>query len=297
MLKTTFALLAPSLALLLAPAARAEVTPAAAARADIQRTLGFVPEFVKALPEVTLPGYWAEVKNFEISSSTALSGKTKSLISLAVGAQSGSRPLIAAYNRCSRASGASEAEVSEAIAIAGLVRRFSTFMNGVQLDETRFRADIAQLVANVTKAAQAKQAPPAPIAVVDDQTALADVKQTFGFVPDFMKRAPAGTWGSWVQMRDLELAPTALPGKVKTLISVAVAAQVPCRYCLIADTQFAKLEGATDEEIAEAVTMAGMARNFGALLDGAEVSEATVRRDFDRLAAASKTARMARKSK
>jgi AhpD family alkylhydroperoxidase len=76
---------------------------------------------------------------------------------------------------------------------------------------------------------------------------------------------------------------TALPGKTKTLISLAVASQIPCHYCIIADTEFAKLEGATPRELSEAVTMAGMARSFGALIDGLQVDELTFRREWDRM--------------
>jgi AhpD family alkylhydroperoxidase len=277
----------------LTPGARAETDPAAAARAEIQQAVGFVPEFVKAMPPAVVPGYWAEVKNFENNPKTALSNRDKGLIGLAVTAQSGSRLGIYAYTRCARANGAGDAEAGEAVAIAGAARRFSTFFNGVQLDEGKFRAEVAQVVANL-KASGGK--PAAPINVVDDQSALAEIKQTFGFVPEFYKKmAPNTQMSAWLQMRDLEVSPrTALPGKTKSLISLAVAAQIPCRYCIIADTEFAKLEGATDREIAEAVTMAGLARNFGTLLDGLQVDEAAVRRDYDRLTGAPRVARKAK---
>ena len=60
-------------------------------------------------------------------------------------------------------------------------------------------------------------------------------------------------------------------------------AQVPCRYCVVADTEFARLEGATARRIDEAVSMAGVARSFGALIDGLQVDEATFRREWDRM--------------
>ena len=113
-----------------------------------------------------------------------------------------------------------------------------------------------------------------------------------------MKKVPPEALpGLWIQMRDLELAKTALPGKTKSLISLAVASQVPCRYCVVADTEFAKLEGATAREIGEAVSMAGVARSFGALIDGLQVDEAAFRRDFDRMTPGADKAGMARRSK
>jgi AhpD family alkylhydroperoxidase len=60
--------------------------------------------------------------------------------------------------------------------------------------------------------------------------------------------------GAWEQMRGLQMNPlTALPAKQKELIAIAVAAQTPCERSVYAHTQFAKLHGATDAEIAEAV--------------------------------------------
>jgi AhpD family alkylhydroperoxidase len=85
-------------------------------------------------------------------------------------------------------------------------------------------------------------------------------------------------------MRDLQLSQkTALSGKTKELIGLAVAAQVPCRYCVIAHTEFAKLNGATDLELREAVAMASITRNFSTLLHGLQVDEGQFRRDVDRL--------------
>jgi len=48
--------------------------------------------------------------------------------------------------------------------------------------------------------------------------------------------------------------------KVKSLIGVAVAAQIPCRYCLWLETTVAKANGVTDAELEEAVTMAASVR-------------------------------------
>jgi AhpD family alkylhydroperoxidase len=284
--------------LLSAGAARAQ-TPAQAARADVQKTLGFVPEFVKAIPDALVPGLWQEVKAFQNNPNTALSAKEKELIGLAVAAQTGSKAAIYAFTRCARANGASSAEVGEAVAIAALVRRMSTYFHGVQLDEAAFRADLGRFVDAAKAAAASKQPPPAPkpIAVVDAASATADIKQTFGMMPGFLSRVPPEALpGLWLQMKHLELAPTALPGKTKSLISLAVAAQVPCRFCVVADTEFARLEGASDREIVEAANMAGIARSFGALIDGLQVDEATFRRDWDRMTPGADKA-VARRSK
>ena len=64
--------------------AKAEDAGAAAAYKDIEQTLGSVPSFFKAFPEVGIAGAWAEFKSVQLNPDTALDGKTKELIGLAV---------------------------------------------------------------------------------------------------------------------------------------------------------------------------------------------------------------------
>jgi AhpD family alkylhydroperoxidase len=289
--KVSFAL-AAALALPVAVSTPARAETPAAARADIQRTVGFVPAFVAAIPDPVLPGLWGEIKGFELNPATALPVKVKELIGLAVSAQTSCKGCIYSYAKCAKANGATAAEVGEAVGMAALTRRWSTHFNGLQLDEPKFRAEIARLVAN----AKAGGPPPRPMAVVDAASAQADMKQSLGFLPEFFATVPPeAAAGAWLGEKGLEMNPsTALSGKHKSLISLAVASQVPCRYCVIADTEFAKLEGATDREIREAVTMAGMARQLGTLLEGLEIDEKAFRRDVDRMTAGEAKAKVAR---
>jgi AhpD family alkylhydroperoxidase len=275
--------------------ANAASPEAEAARVDIEKTVGFVPSFVKAIPDNALPGIWSQFKNLQFNGKTALPGKTKELIGLAIAAQMPSKLQIWSYTECAKGSGASKAEIDEAVTMSAMSRHWSTFMNGIQLDETRFRADLAKLKENVTKAAAAGTPAPAPIAVTDAKSALRDVQQSFGFVPEFLTKLPAESLpGAWLGFRNVEMNPqSALPGKTKSLISLAVASQVPCRYCIVADTEFAKMEGASDREITEAVAMASVARQWIALMEGLQIDEKSYRRDMERLATRGKLAKAA----
>jgi AhpD family alkylhydroperoxidase len=266
------------------PPARAE-SDAAQAQADMMKTVGFVPSFAKAFPASALPGIWQEAKAFEINKDTALDGKTKSLIGLAIAAQMPSRLTVWSYSKCARASGASEAQVQEAVMMSAMARHWSTFFNGMQIDETKFRAELGKLRENITKAMASGAKPPAPIAITDAKSVYKDVEQSFGFVPDFVKRFPPEALpGAWLNMRDVEMNPeSAIPSKIKSLIGLAVSSQIPCRYCVIADTEFAKLDGATDREIAEAVAMGGIARQYITLVEGLQVDEKAYKRDWERL--------------
>jgi AhpD family alkylhydroperoxidase len=257
-----------------------------AAKEDIQKTLGFVPDFLKRVPDSMLPGAWEEMKTLQASDATALPCKIKELIGVAVSAQVPCTACGYGHQKIARAGGATDQEVGEAVAMASLTRKWSTFFNGIQLDEGKFRAEIGKVIDGAKKAMASGMQPPPPMKVVDAKTAMQDIEQGFGFVPDFIKKYPqASLAGAWREMRDVEMNPTtALSGKYKTLIGIAVAAQIPCRYCLIADTEFAKLEGATEQEISEAVAMGAYVRHWATLLEGLNVDESTYKRDFDRIA-------------
>jgi AhpD family alkylhydroperoxidase len=269
----------------------AETPAAARARADVQSTLGFVPDFIQRIPEPLLPGAWEELKTLQLNPKTALDGRTKELIGLAVSAQIPCRYCIVAHTEFAKLNGATEAQIGEAVGMAAVTRHWSTFLNGAQIDETRFRADVAKLIDNAKRAAASKAPAPVGVNVVDGASASRDMAALLGFAPEFLQKFPAvARSGAWQQMRDLQLNPkTALSGKQKELIGLAVSAQVPCRYCIVAHTEFAKLNGATEAEISEAIAMASLTRSMSTVLNGLQIDEARFRRDIDRLARAAKS--------
>ncbi len=272
-------------------AARAEdkpATPADVARADIAKTLGFVPGFFKAFPEIALPGVWEEMKGLQLNPNTALSGRTKELIGMAVAAQVPCKYCVYAHDEFARLNGASAAEVGEAVAVGGIERHWSAYFYGLQLDETKFRAEIARIIENGKK----PQRPGAEIKVVDAKTALQDIEKTLGFVPEFLRKLPeAALPGAWRELEEVKLNPnTQLSIKHKALIALAVASQVPSRACVVAETEIARMAGATDREIAEAVGMAAITRNMSTLLNGQQVDERAFRADVDRLVAGARAA-------
>lgn len=61
---------------------------------------------------------------------------------------------------------------------------------------------------------------------------------------------------------------TALPSKLRELIGLAVAAQIPCQYCVHYHIKAAKAAGASEEEIREAVHQASLTRHWSTILYG-----------------------------
>lgn len=110
---------------------------------------------------------------------------------------------------------------------------------------------------------------------------LAGVEQMLGFVPTFLRQMPAATLPIGIAgYTSLEAGETALPAKTKYLISLAVAAQIPCQYCIWADTMGAKAAGATDEEIGEAVGVAAMTRFWSTNFNGLQVDFPTYQKEL-----------------
>jgi AhpD family alkylhydroperoxidase len=258
-------------------------SPAAAARADIKATLGFVPTFLNDVPDVALPGAWEEMKGLQMNPNTAVPGKYKELIGLAVSAQVPCKYCIIAHTEFAKLNGATDAEIREAVMMAALTRHWSTWFAGQQVDLKTFRGIVGQWVAYIKKGGAGPNAK--PIHVVDAATAQQEAMQAFGVLPEFMKRFPAeGFAGAWKEMRDVEMNPkTAIPGKYKSLIGLAVASQTPCPYCVVADTEFAKLEGASEREIGEAIGMAAITRHWSTYLNGSQTDETTFNRDIEKL--------------
>ncbi|MDX8444297.1 carboxymuconolactone decarboxylase family protein [Mesorhizobium captivum] len=130
-------------------------------------------------------------------------------------------------------------------------------------------------------------------AQAEDASATAtykDIQATLGSVPDMFKTLPdVAVAGAWAEIKGVQLNPkTALDGKTKELLGLAVAAQIPCQYCIYFHTEAAKLNGATDEEIKEAVAMAAIVRHWSTMLNGSQVDLATFKKQTDDVFAAVK---------
>ena len=110
-----------------------------------------------------------------------------------------------------------------------------------------------------------------------------DIEKTIGIVPGFFKQFPqAGIAGAWGEFKAVQLNPnTKLNGKVKELIGLGIAAQIPCQYCVYFHTAAAKANGATDEEIRETVAMAAIVRHWSTVLNGMQIDPADFKREVD----------------
>lgn len=105
-----------------------------------------------------------------------------------------------------------------------------------------------------------------------------EIEQTLGLVPHFFEDIPDEVLDQeWQLFKHWELQETVIPNKYKELLMLAVHAETHCRYCTLFHTEIAKLFGATDEEIQEAILLAKHTVGWSTYLNG-------IREDYDRFA-------------
>ena len=104
------------------------------------------------------------------------------------------------------------------------------------------------------------------------KAAVAEMKKMFGKIPPRMQNYPESAKAAgWELIKSTDLNKnTALSLKVRELIGLAVASQIPCKYCIYYHQRAAKAAGASQEEIREAVHMASLVRHWSTVLYGNE---------------------------
>jgi len=99
-----------------------------------------------------------------------------------------------------------------------------------------------------------------------------EIKALFGLVPTFLKTIPDSTLeNEWELFKKIQVEPGAIPNKYRELIGLGLSAVSKCRYCTLFHTEMAKLFGATDKEIEEAVHYAKSSAGWSAYLNGMQV--------------------------
>ena len=112
--------------------------------------------------------------------------------------------------------------------------------------------------------------------------AIQEINDIFGTVPVmfevFPKYALAGAWENFKQLSSPN---SKIPPKYRELLQLAVAAQIPCQYCIYFHTAAAKSFGATEEEIQEAVAQGAQTRHWSMILQGNMVNFDEFKKEFD----------------
>jgi AhpD family alkylhydroperoxidase len=82
-----------------------------------------------------------------------------------------------------------------------------------------------------------------------------------------MKALPANVLiHEWPLMKKYVLGETKIPGKYREMIGLAISANLKCPYCQLFHTGVAKMQGASDEELAEIYFLASFASRWSAMI-------------------------------
>lgn len=112
----------------------------------------------------------------------------------------------------------------------------------------------------------------------------AEVKETLGLVPHFFGRIPDDLLDAeWEVFKKLELGESLIPNKYKELIGIALHSETKCRYCILFHTEAARMFGATDGEIQEAVHYAKVSVGWSAYLNGIQEDYDGFVRELDQM--------------
>lgn len=105
-----------------------------------------------------------------------------------------------------------------------------------------------------------------------------EIKETLGLVPHFLTQIPDDLLDyEWQIFKEIELGETLIPNKYKELMGIALHSETKCRYCTLFHMEAAKMFGATDAEIQEAVHFAKNSVGWSVYLNG-------MREDYDEFA-------------
>jgi len=104
------------------------------------------------------------------------------------------------------------------------------------------------------------------------QEVYKEIEQTFGLVPTMFKSLPDSSLEmEWRLFKQVQLEEGPIPCKYRELIGLAIAGVTKCRYCAFYHTEVAKLSGATEEEIEDALHFAKASAGWSTYINGLQL--------------------------
>lgn len=112
----------------------------------------------------------------------------------------------------------------------------------------------------------------------------AEIKEMFGLVPSFMGSIPDSSLEmEWQLMKRVQFDEGPIPNKYRELIGIGIAAVTKCRYCVLFHTEAARMNGATEEEIEDAVHFAKSSAGWSAYLNGMQIDYEQFRQEVQQI--------------
>jgi AhpD family alkylhydroperoxidase len=100
----------------------------------------------------------------------------------------------------------------------------------------------------------------------------AEIREMLGEVPSFFQKVPDSSLElEWATFKRVQFDAGPIPNKYRELLGIAVAAAHGCAYCAFFHTEAARLNGATDEEIEDAVHFAKSSVGWSTYVHGMQI--------------------------
>ena len=113
---------------------------------------------------------------------------------------------------------------------------------------------------------------------------LNEIEQVFGIVPTMFKALPESTIElEWNLMKRVQMDEGPIPNKYRELIGVGISAISKCRYCAYFHTEMAKLNGATEAEIEDAIHYAKSSAGWSTYINGLQLDYDQFTKEIDQV--------------
>jgi AhpD family alkylhydroperoxidase len=110
-----------------------------------------------------------------------------------------------------------------------------------------------------------------------------EIKEMFGLVPSMFKTLSDESLElEWKLFKRSQFDEGPIPNKYRELIGVAISAISKCRYCAYFHTELAKLNGATEAEIEDAVHYAKSSAGWSTYVNGMQLNYENFKEEIDR---------------
>jgi AhpD family alkylhydroperoxidase len=118
---------------------------------------------------------------------------------------------------------------------------------------------------------------------MDREKIYKEIEDMFGLVPSMFKSIPDSSLElEWQLFKTVQFEEGPIPNKYRELIGVALSAISKCKYCAFYHTELAKLNGATDAEIEDAVHYAKSSAGWSTYINGLQIDYETFKDEVSR---------------
>lgn len=127
----------------------AQTAPPSDVFGEIEKELGFVPEFFFEIPERTLRDHWNLFRDIFLRDDGPLTPKQKELIGIAVAGMKSCEYCLSLHHALARYHGATEEEINEVAQVSRSVAHWSTFLYSIDYPIDQFEKEVKEIVKNL----------------------------------------------------------------------------------------------------------------------------------------------------